>query len=199
MIFISSVTGSGFALDRMAMLGWIFIIIYALGIFYNIFWLKGQLNVGFSEERTQMNFLAKPAVKSASSLAIIFSGSLAGKWATAGQANILGIGGGVFLLIVFSRLTVELFYANILKWRDKEYWEEYRQEDGIAIPKSVVRMAFEILVVIGLAYLRTEILPANSPLIPVLKLIPKLILVYWGIRIVIWGYRKIKDRENNTE
>ncbi|HFR3412093.1 TPA: hypothetical protein ACHU7H_001446 [Streptococcus suis] len=194
MIFVSGIAGSGFDLDRMAILGWIFLIVYIISIFYNVFWLKGQLQAGFSEERTQKNFLAKPAVKNTGSLAIIFSGSLAGRWATAGQANILGIVGGLFLLIVFSRLTVELLYANILKWRNKEYWEEYHQEDGAIIPKKewlfIVRLMVEMGFFFGIIYFGQPLIEQKSPLLFPLRMVTIGILIYWIVRILLWLKRR---------
>lgn len=178
-------------------------IIYILSMLYHIYWLRSQLQHGFSPEHTEGNYSSRKKVQSAGSMAFIFSGTVLAGYMTAGQANILGIVGVLFLLIVFSRLTVELSYANILKWRNKEYWEEYRPENGIGgtskKTKSFIRIFLEVLFIIGLAYLRTEILPVDSPLIPILKIIPRLILVYWGLRIVIWGYRKIKNRKNSIE
>ena len=181
----------------------VFGIIYILSMLYHIYWLRSQMQHGFSPEHTEGNYLSQKKVQSAGSMALIFSGTLLGRYMTAGQANIFGMVAGLLFVMAFSRLNLEYIYVMILKWRDKEYWEAYRPEDGVGgtskKTKAFIRIFFELLFIIGLAYLRTEILPANSPLIPILKLIPKFVLVYWGLRIVIWGYRKIKDRENSTE
>ncbi len=178
-------------------------IIYILSMLYHIYWLRSQLQHGFSPEHTEGNYSSRKKVQSAGSMALIFSGTVLARYMTAGQANIFGMVAGLLFVMAFSRLNLEYIYVMILKWRDKEYWEEYRLEDGIGgtskKTKSFIRIFLEVLFIIGLAYLRTEILPDDSPLIPILKIIPRLILVYWGLRIVIWGYRKIKNRKNSTE
>ena len=178
--------------------------LYTLCIAYNIDWLKKELEKGMSEERTQKNFLSSISNTSLNSLLIMFGLTMVAPFLFKGTF-MTGLGLATFVLFTgaFSRLHVEYAYAAILKWRDKEYWEEYRLEDGIGgtskKTKAFIRIFFEVLFIIGLAYLRTEILPVDSPLIPILKIIPRLILVYWGLRIVIWGYRKIKNRKNSTE
>lgn len=180
------------------------IALYSLCIGYNIDWLKKELQKGMSEERTQKNFLSSISNTSLNSLLIMFGLTMVAPLLFKGTLQ-TGLGLATFVLFTgaFSRLHVEYIYAAILKWRDKEYWEEYRREDGIGgtskKTKSFIRIFLEVLFIIGLAYLRTEILPVDSPLIPILKIIPRLILVYWGLRIVIWGYRKIKNRKNSTE
>lgn len=177
---------------------------YFLCLLYNVRWLRTELSKGMSEEREQKNFLAKSSITSPVSLLLIFGLTMLAPILIKGSME-AGLGLSLFVLFTgaFSRLHVEYAYAAILKWRDKEYWEEYRREDGIGgtskKTKSFIRIFLEVLFIIGLAYLRTEILPVDSPLIPILKIIPRLILVYWGLRIVIWGYRKIKNRKNSTE
>ena len=180
------------------------ILFYLLCILYNVRWLRTELSKGVSEERAQKNFLAKSFIVSPTSLLLIFGLTMLVPLLIKGSMDaVLGLSLFVLFTGAFSRLHVEYAYAAALKWRDKEYWEAYRPEDGVGgtskKTKAFIRIFFELLFIIGLAYLRTEILPANSPLIPILKLIPKFVLVYWGLRIVIWGYRKIKDRENSTE
>ena len=179
------------------------ILFYLLCILYNVRWLRTELSKGVSEERAQKNFLAKSFIVSPTSLLLIFGLTMLVQLLIKGSMDaVLGLSLFVLFTGAFSRLHVEYAYAAVLKWRDKEYWEAYRPEDGVGgtskKTKAFIRIFFELLFIIGLAYLRTEILPANSPLIPILKLIPKFVLVYWGLRIVIWGYRKIKDRENST-
>ena len=177
---------------------------YLFCILYNIRWLRTELSKGMSEERTQKNYSARTVVTSPTSLVLIFGLTMLVPILIKGSME-AGLGLSLFVLftVAFSRLHVEYAYAAVLKWQDKEYWEEYHPEDGIGgtskKTKSFIRILLEVFFIIGLAYLRTEVLPVDSPLIPILKIIPRLILVYWGLRIVIWGYRKIKNRENSTE
>ena len=180
------------------------IALYSLCIAYNIDWLKKELEKGMSEERTQKNFLSSISNTSLNTLLIMFGLTMVAPLLFKGTL-MTGIGLATFVLFTgaFSRLHVEYAYAAILKWRDKEYWEEYRREDGIIIPKSrllsVLRFGLEFGFVLIVGYLRLEVLPKDSPYIPALKLFPKIVLVYWGIRFAVWRYRKIKNRKNSTE
>ncbi|MGK0551124.1 hypothetical protein ACSFB8_04095 [Enterococcus faecalis] len=103
----------------------IIIILLSLGyigcLIYNFYWLKNQLEVGFSTERTTANHFAKSKVYESKSLWIIFGSSIIGAFLTGNLAKIFGVLFGLFLGAVFSRLTIEVGYSAYLLNKNKDY------------------------------------------------------------------------------
>lgn len=172
----------------------IFLLTYLVSVVYNIFWLKGQLNVGFSTERTKKNFLAKPTVQSVGSLALIFSGSMMGKFLSAEQTNIFGIVFGLFFIIVFSRLNVEYAYLAKLKRLSRIYWEknvtDISQDVNTKPIRTLVRILLEVVLFFGIIYIGLQLLEQRSPFVFPLRMVTLGILIYWIIRILLWLKRK---------
>ena len=109
----------------------VFLSTYVLVLLYNVFWLKRQLKVGFSTEKTQGLYRAKSVVRSTASLGVIFGGSMLGKYMTADQSNIFGIRANLLFIVAFTRLTVLYARIAILKRHDKSYWEEYEAPEAL--------------------------------------------------------------------
>lgn len=172
----------------------VFGIIYVISMLYHIYWLRGQLQHGFSSEHTEGNYSSQKKVQSAGSMALIFSGTVLARYMTAGQANIFGMIAGLLFVVAFSRLNLEYFYLILLKWNNREYWEEYQNVEEIGISKPIVRVILEILVLFILAYIRTDVLANQSPFVPLLQLLPKLFILYWLIRVLLWVKRKYFTR-----
>ncbi|HFR3692924.1 TPA: hypothetical protein ACHVE4_002134 [Streptococcus suis] len=173
---------------------------YITCVAYNINWLKKELEKGMSEERTKKNYQAAPSIFSLKSLYIIFGLSfLTPLVLTRSLEKAFGIGSLFFLIGAFSRLHVEYAYAAILKWRDKEYWEEYRREDGIIIPKKkwffLIRLVVEVGLFFGIIYLGLKLNEQNNPLEFPLRLATIGMLIYWIIRIILWKIRKNKEKQ----
>ncbi|MCY7018880.1 hypothetical protein MK407_07785 [Streptococcus sanguinis] len=101
-------------------------------ILYNVRWLKKQLETGFSEQRTNANYVAASSVYSKPSIWIILGATLLGGmmvgWITGYYKQILGIFGNLVFIPAFSRLIVEVGYLLKLRAKDKTYWEEVPEE-----------------------------------------------------------------------
>lgn len=97
-------------------------------LFYNFYWLKKQLKIGFSETRTTANYFARAKIYESKSLWTIFGFSMIGVFLTGNLARVFGLVFGIFLGAVFSRLTIELAYSAFLLNKDKEYWVNYIDE-----------------------------------------------------------------------
>ena len=101
-------------------------------ILYNVRWLKKQLETGFSEQRTNANYVAALSVYSKPSIWIILGATLLGGvmvgWISGYSKQILGILGNIVFISAFSRLIVEVGYLLKLRAKDKTYWEEVPEE-----------------------------------------------------------------------
>ena len=176
--------------------------LYSLCIAYNIDWLKKELEKGMSEERTQKNFLSSISSTSLNSLLIMFGLTMVAPFLFKGTF-MTGFGLATFGLFTgaFSRLHVEYAYAAVLKWRDKEYWEAYRPEDGIMISKKkwlfIVRLMIEMGLFFGTTYFGLQLKEQNNPLEFPLRLMAIGILIYWIFRIILWKIRKQKEKKRN--
>ena len=166
--------------------------LYFLCLLYNIFWLRSQLRKGMSEERRLKNYMAQPAVWGTGSLVFIFGGSMLGRALTGSFASIFGFGVAVFFIVLYSRLHIEYAYAAILKWRDKSYWEEYCETDGLSRSqgRSLVRLVLEIALFVAIIYVGMQVLPQTHPLVPVMRMGALGMIVYWIIRFVRWIRKK---------
>lgn len=177
--------------------------LYLVSVFYNIFWLRSQLQKGMSEERRLQNFLAKPAVYAPASLVFIFFGILLLRGFSGNVYNlVLGIGLAIFLTTAFSRLHAEYAYAAILKWRDKSYWEEYEAPEVWTDreKKTITWVLFTVLEVITalcIGLFNEELLKMDPLIIRVLGIVICGIFLDWIIRFVrfnIQQWKKNKDK-----
>ncbi|WP_231078291.1 hypothetical protein [Streptococcus sanguinis] len=162
-------------------------------ILYNVRWLKKQLETGFSEQRTNANYVAASSVYSKPSIWIILGATLLGGmmvgWITGYYKQILGIFGNLVFISAFSRLIVEVRYLLKLRAKDKTYWEEVPEElynqsifKTLDFKKTKPRLIAEVILFLGIiACLQLLHIDAeNSP-----------IWLIWFIRI--FGYTIVLD------
>jgi membrane protein len=162
-------------------------------ILYNVRWLKKQLETGFSEQRTNANYVAASSVYSKPSIWIILVATLLGGmivgWISGYSKQILGIFGNLVFISAFSRLIVEVGYLLKLRAKDKTYWEEVPEElynqsifKTLDFKKTKPRLITEVILLLGIiACLQLLHIDAeNSP-----------IWLIWFIRI--FGYTIVLD------
>ena len=162
-------------------------------ILYNVRWLKKQLETGFSEQRTNANYVAALSVYSKPSIWIILGATLLGGvmvgWISGYSKQILGILGNIVFISAFSRLIVEVGYLLKLRAKDKTYWEEVPEElynqsflKTLDFKKTKPRLITEVLLFLAIiACLHLLNIDAeNSP-----------IWLIWTIRI--FGYSILLD------
>ena len=162
-------------------------------ILYNVRWLKKQLETGFSEQRTNANYVAASSVYSKPSIWIILGATLLGGMMvgliTGYYKQILGIFGNLVFISAFSRLIVEVGYLLKLRAKDKTYWEEVPEElynqsifKTLDFKKTKPRLITEVILLLGIiACLQLLHIDAeNSP-----------IWLIWFIRI--FGYTIVLD------
>ena len=162
-------------------------------ILYNVRWLKKQLETGFSEQRTNANYVAASSVYSKPSIWIILGATLLGGmivgWISGYSKQILGIFGNLVFISAFSRLIVEVGYLLKLRAKDKTYWEEVPEElynqsifKTLDFKKTKPRLITEVILFLGIiACLQLLHIDAeNSP-----------IWLIWFIRI--FGYTIVLD------
>ena len=162
-------------------------------ILYNVRWLKKQLETGFSEQRTNANYVAALSVYSKPSIWIILGATLLGGmmvgWITGYYKQILGIFGNLVFISAFLRLIVEVGYLLKLRAKDKTYWEEVPEElynqsifKTLDFKKTKPRLITEVILFLGIiACLQLLHIDAeNSP-----------IWLIWFIRI--FGYTIVLD------
>ena len=162
-------------------------------ILYNVRWLKKQLETGFSEQRTNANYVAALSVYSKPSIWIILGATLLGGmivgWISGYSKQILGIFGNLVFISAFLRLIVEVGYLLKLRAKDKTYWEEVPEElynqsifKTLDFKKTKPRLITEVILFLGIiACLQLLHIDAeNSP-----------IWLIWFIRI--FGYTIVLD------
>lgn len=162
-------------------------------ILYNVRWLMKQLETGFSEQRTNANYVAASSVYSKPSIWIILGATLLGGmmvgWITGYYKQIFGIFGNLVFISAFSRLIVEVGYLLKLRAKDKTYWEEVPEElynqsifKTLDFKKTKPRLIAEVILFLGIiACLQLLHIDAeNSP-----------IWLIWFIRI--FGYTIVLD------
>ena len=162
-------------------------------ILYNVRWLMKQLETGFSEQRTNANYVAALSVYSKPSIWIILGATLLGGmmvgWISGYSKQILGIFGNLVFISAFSRLIVEVGYLLKLRAKDKTYWEEVPEElynqsflKTLDFKKTKPRLITEVILFLGIiACLQLLHIDAeNSP-----------IWLIWFIRI--FGYTIVLD------
>ena len=162
-------------------------------ILYNVRWLKKQLETGFSEQRTNANYVAASSIYSKPSIWIILGATLLGGmmvgWISGYSKQILGVFGNIVFISAFSRLIVEVGYLLKLRAKDKTYWEEVPEElynqsffKTLDFKKTKPRLITEVILFLGIiACLR--LLNIDVENIP--------IWVIWFIRI--FGYTIVLD------
>jgi len=130
-------------------------------ILYNVRWLKKQLETGFSEQRTNANYVAASSVYSKPSIWIILGATLLGGmmvgWISGYYKQILGIFGNLVFISAFSRLIVEVGYLLKLRAKDKTYWEEVPEElynqsifKTLDFKKTKPRLIAEVILFLGI-------------------------------------------------
>ena len=130
-------------------------------ILYNVRWLKKQLETGFSEQRTNANYVAALSVYSKPSIWIILGATLLGGmmvgWISGYSKQILGIFGNLVFISAFSRLIVEVGYLLKLRAKDKTYWEEVPEElynqsflKTLDFKKTKPRLITEVILFLGI-------------------------------------------------
>lgn len=162
-------------------------------ILYNVRWLKKQLETGFSEQRTNANYVAASSVYSKPSIWIILGATLLGGvmvgWISGYSKQILGVFGNLVFISAFSRLIVEVGYLLKLRAKDKTYWDEVPEElynqsffKTLDFKKTKPRLITEVILFLGIiACLQLLNIDAeNSP-----------IWLIWFIRI--FGYTIVLD------
>ena len=162
-------------------------------ILYNVRWLMKQLETGFSEQRTNANYVAASSVYSKPSIWIILGATLLGGMMvgliTGYYKQIFGIFGNLVFISAFSRLIVEVGYLLKLRAKDKTYWEEVPEElynhsifKTLDFKKTKPRLIAEVILFLGIiACLQLLHIDAeNSP-----------IWLIWFIRI--FGYTIVLD------
>ena len=162
-------------------------------ILYNVRWLKKQLETGFSEQRTNANYVAASSIYSKPSIWIILGATLLGGmmvgWISGYSKQILGVFGNIVFISAFSRLIVEVGYLLKLRAKDKTYWEEVPEElynqsflKTLDFKKTKPRLITEVILFLAIiACLHLLNIDAeNSP-----------IWVIWFIRI--FGYTIVLD------
>lgn len=173
----------------------VFFISYVSMMIYQFFWLRGQLQNGFSQKYVEGNFLAKKSVQSVGSLAFIFSGTLLARHLTGDQANIFGMIANLMFIIGFSRVNLGYIYLAFLKWRSKDYWEKHDPENIIVIPKKkfifFIRFTIEFIIFWVLVTVIGE-LPDSHPFYGIAVIAFIILSLYWFIRIALWLKRKIQ-------
>ena len=162
-------------------------------ILYNVRWLKKQLETGFSEQRTNANYVAALSVYSKPSIWIILGATLLGGmmvgWISGYSKQILGIFGNLVFISAFSRLIVEVGYLLKLRAKDKTYWEEVPEElynqsifKTLDFKKTKPRLITEVILFLGIIAC-LQLLHIDVENIP--------IWVIWFIRI--FGYTIVLD------
>ena len=162
-------------------------------ILYNVRWLKKQLETGFSEQRTNANYVAASSVYSKPSIWIILGATLLGGMMvgliTGYYKQILGIFGNLVFISAFSRLIVEVGYLLKLRAKDKTYWEEVPEElynhsifKTLDFKKTKPRLIAEVILFLGIIAC-LQLLHIDVENIP--------IWLIWFIRI--FGYTIVLD------
>ncbi len=186
------------------------IVTFIISIAINIFFLRHRLKVGFSETRTNKNFLAVSGAYSSKTLGIIFAAVvIVPNILTRGRylMNIFGIIGVLGASAIFPSPIVEFSYLAYLKTKDKKFWEEkpYSEKGrahgkvrGISENKKLrnrlIIGLYIILSVLFFYFIGNIYGDQTYPII--IRIIGLLILISYLILIVAWIITKIKERKN---
>lgn len=176
---------------------------YLCSLIYNVFWLKRQLKIGFSEERATANYFARASAYSPKSLWIIFGFSMLGAFLTGNLKQVFGLVLGVFFGVIFSRLSIEYAYAAYLLNIDKEYWINYIDEPEMTLKKKLILRSKKpstyvisgiiLLVVIALIEDKYEV---SETFRIVTSYVYIAIFIWFLVAFIMWAVKKIKDRNS---
>lgn len=181
-------------------------------ILYNVRWLMKQLETGFSEQRTNANYVAALSVYSKPSIWIILGATLLGGmmvgWISGYSKQILGIFGNLVFISAFSRLIVEVGYLLKLRAKDKTYWEEVPEElynqsflKTLDFKKTKPRLITEVILFLGIiACLQLLHIDAENSPIWLYGLLEFLaIRLSWMLRGVLFIISLKRGRKENAE
>ncbi|MBO0440304.1 hypothetical protein [Candidatus Enterococcus ikei] len=176
---------------------------YLGALFYNFYWLKKQLKIGFSEKRTNANYFARSKVYESKSLWIIFGFSMIGAFLTGNLARVFGLVFGIFLGAVFSRLTIELAYSAVLLNKDKEYWVNYIDEPEKpwkeTLKKRLKKTSTYVIVSVLLIVAMVEIedrykVPKGLQI--TFSYVLMAILLFFVVAFIMWIIKKVRDKRD---
>ncbi|WP_430602935.1 hypothetical protein IGJ02_000253 [Enterococcus sp. DIV0724b] len=174
---------------------------YLVALFYNFYWLKKQLKIGFSDTRTTANYFARAKVYESKSLWIIFGFSMIGAFLTGNLARVFGLVFGIFLGAVFSRLTMELAYSAFLLNTDKEYWVNYIDEPEKPwkeiLKKCLKKTSTYVILGVLLIIVMVEI--EDSYKVPkglqiTFSYVLMAILLFFVVAFIMWIIKKVRDK-----
>lgn len=181
----------------------LFVLTYLSSLFYNFYWLKKQLKIGFSETRTTANYFAQSKVYESKSLWIIFGFSMLGALFTGNLARVFGLVFGMFLGTVFSRLTIELAYSAFLLITDKEYWVNYidkpekpwKEIVKIRLKKTSTYVVLGVLLMIAMVEVEDRYkLPKGLQI--TFSYVLMVILIFYVVAFVIWIIKKVRGKRD---
>ncbi len=171
----------------------------------NIFLLRHRLKVGFSETRTNKNFLAVSSAYSSKTLGIIFAVVvIVPNILTQGRylMNIFGIICVLGFSAIFPSPIVEFSYLAYLKTKDKRYWEKLPngQRNNRKVKSHSEKKKFRNRLIIGLYVLLSVLffylignVYGNQTYPIIIRIIALLILISYVILVIAWI---IKERKN---
>jgi hypothetical protein len=174
---------------------------YLSALFYNFYWLKKQLKIGFSETRTTANYFARSKVYESKSLWIIFGFSMLGAFITGNLARIFGLVFGIFLGAVFSRLTIELAYSAYLLNTNKEYWINYidkpkkswKESVRLRLKKLSTYVILGVLLIIVIVEIEDRYkLPKGLQI--TFSYVFVVILLFLAVAFIIWLIKKVRKK-----
>ena len=184
-------------------------IIFVLSILINIFLLRHRLKVGFSEIRTNKNFLAISGTYSSKTLGIIFAAVvIVPNILTQGRyfMNIFGIICVLGFSAIFSNPIVEFSYLAYLKTKDKKFWEEQPYNEKGKVRGKVIGISekkkLRNRLIIGLYVILSVLffyfigdIYGNQIYPIIIRIIGLLILISYLILIIVWIITKMKKRK----
>lgn len=174
---------------------------YLGSLFYNFYWLKKQLKIGFSDTRTTANYFARAKVYESKSLWIIFGFSMIGAFLTGNLVRVFGLVFGIFLGVVFSRLTIELAYSAFLLNTDKEYWVNYIDEPEKPW-KEILKKCLKktsTYVILGVLLIIAMVEIEDSYKVPkglqiTFSYVLMAILLFFVVAFIMWIIKKVRDK-----
>ncbi|MBO0468356.1 hypothetical protein JZO73_12540 [Enterococcus plantarum] len=176
---------------------------YLGSLFYNFYWLKKQLKIGFSETRTTANYFARAKVYESKSLWIIFGFSMIGAFLTGNLARVFGLVFGMFLGAAFSRLTIELAYSAFLLNTDKEYWVNYIDEPEKPwkevlkkrLKKTSTYVIMGVLLIVAMVEIEDRYKVPKGLQIT-FSYVLMAILLFFVVAFIMWIIKKVRDKRD---
>ncbi|MGX7201249.1 hypothetical protein BCR22_02565 [Enterococcus plantarum] len=179
---------------------------YLGSLFYNFYWLKKQLKIGFSEKRTTANYFARAKVYESKSLWIIFGFSMIGAFLTGNLARVFGLVFGMFLGAAFSRLTIELAYSAFLLNTDKEYWVNYIDEPEKPwkevlkkrLKKTSTYVIMGVLLIVAMVEIEDRYKVPKGLQIT-FSYVLMAILLFFVVAFIMWIIKKVRDKRDTKQ